>query len=145
MVFCACSNDDTSQKCYVTEVTMTVNGEHQSFQALGRGIDLRSWGYELGIWLDRRSFTPLREQSISIKLPYKRLGKNIIQSFVYNQYVDNVPFIGDFLLGDFESQVFSNNSKCFYATFSGKFSDGNQEIEITNGVLKYTYEESFDN
>lgn len=140
----SCSNDDNEQVCLETNVTMNVNGESQSFQAIGRGIDLRENGYQLHLNLDRRSNDPFREQGIAIILPYKKKGKNIIEQFIYHQYINGISFDGDFLDGEFESNVITNTSKCFYATFSGVLNDGNQEVIITNGSLSYEYEESFD-
>lgn len=140
----SCSNDDDHQPCYATDVTMTINGEVQSFQAYGRGIDIREDGYELQLYFYRGSSNPFSEQNLTVKLPYKKRGKNIFEAFLYSQYIDNTPFEGDFLDGELQSQVITNTSNCFYATFSGTLSDGNQEIVITNGELKYEYEESFD-
>lgn len=141
----SCSNDDDNeQDCMETNVTMNVNGESQSFQAIGRGIDLRENGYELSLNLDRRSNDPFREQGITIILPYKKNGENIIEQFIYHQYIDGISFDGDFLNGEFESNVITNTSKCFSATFSGVLNDGNQEVIITNGNLSYEYEEPFD-
>ncbi|MFV0571059.1 MAG: hypothetical protein ACK5M1_01335 [Xanthomarina gelatinilytica] len=141
----SCSNDDDNeQQCMETNVTMTVNGESQTFQAIGRGIDLRQNGYELHLNLDRRNTDPFREQGIVIILPYKKTGENIIEQFIYHQYIDNTPFNGDFLDGEFQSNVITNTNKCFYATFSGILNNGNQEVIITEGKLSYEYEKPFD-
>lgn len=141
----SCANDDKNEQiCLETNVTMTVNGESQSFQAIGRGIDLRENGYELQLNLDRRSNDPLREQGIAIILPYKKTGKNIIKQFIYHQYIDRISFDGDFKTGEFESNVITNTNKCFYATFSGTLNDGNQKVIITEGKLSYQYETPFD-
>jgi len=144
MGFFSCSNNDDGTNCPETHVTMTINGESQSFEAMGRGIDLRQNRYELHLNLDRRSNDPSREQGISIILPYKKTGANVIEQFIYHQYIDNVPFDGDFLDGEFQSNVMINTHECFYATFSGKLHDGNQEVTITKGELRYTYEEPFE-
>ena len=140
----SCSNDDDHQPCYATDVTMTINGELQSFQAKGRGIDIREDGYELHLNFYRGSNNPFSQQNLTVKLPYKARGENIFEAFLYSQYIDNTPFEGDFLDGELQSQVITNTSNCFYATFSGVLTDGNQEIVITNGELKYEYEDSFD-
>jgi hypothetical protein len=139
----ACSEEE-EQTCRVTNVTMTVNGEVQTFQAIGRGISLRQSGYELQLNFYRGSSSPFREQSIAMKLPYKKTGNNIIEQFIYNQYIDNVAFSGDFVEGELQSKVITNTSKCFYATFSGQLNDGNQVVVITDGSISYEYEESFD-
>ncbi len=140
----SCSKDDEPTVCLPTAVNLTINGEKQSFQAIGRGIDLRQNGYELHLNLGRYSLEPYREQTIYIQLPYKKTGKNSIEVFQYHQYINQISFSGDFLNGDFESNVITNTSTCFYATFSGTLSDGNQQIVITEGSLSYKYEESFD-
>jgi hypothetical protein len=140
----SCSNDDDNQPCYATDVTMTINGEFQSFQAYGRGIDIREGGYELQLNFYRGSNNPFSEQNLTVKLPYKARGENIFEGFLYSQYTNDTPFEGDFLDGELQSQVITNTSTCFYATFSGTLSDGNQEIVITDGELKYEYEDSFD-
>ena len=143
----SCSDDDEKkpEPCLATNVTMVVNGELQSFQAQGRGIDAMQDGYRLSINLDRRSNDPYREQTIYIILPYKKTGQNIIQEFHYRQYINGVAFEGDFLDGTFECNIITNRNTCFYATFSGKLNDGNQEIIITGGKLSYQYETPFDN
>ncbi|KAF2515216.1 BTB/POZ domain-containing protein [Flavobacterium foetidum] len=148
LVTVSCNRDDENQaedlNCKPTSISMVVNGTPQTFQALGYGIDLRSKGYELHLNGDRRSNDPLREQGIAVILPYKKTGKNIIQQFHYHQYIDKVSFDGDFLKGEFTSDVIINRNSCFYATFSGKLSDGKQEIIITDGIISYQYDKAFD-
>jgi hypothetical protein len=138
----SCSNDD-EQVCMVTNITMTINGETQSFQAYGRGISLRQNGYELELNLSRRVGT-FSEQDVLLVLPYKKTGNNVIEHFFYSHNINNTTFEGDFMDGEFQSKVLTNTSNCFYATFSGKLNDNNQEIIITDGILSYEYEESFD-
>ena len=123
---------------------MIINGEFQTFFAFGRGIDLRDDGYELQLNLDRGIAEPYSEQGIAVILPYKKTGENIIEQFIYHQYRDGVLFDGDFLNGEFQSNVITNTNKCFYATFSGKLSNGTQEIIITDGKLSFTYNQPFD-
>lgn len=137
----SCSKDDATPACKPTNVTMKVNGELQSFQATGRGYDFGT----LSIVLDRRSANsnPFWEQGVSIELPYKKTGDNLIAHFYYHQYFNRVGFDGDFADGTFTSKVLVNTNTCFYAEFSGKLSDGNQEVIITEGKLSYTYEEPF--
>ena len=142
--FYSCSDDDKEIVCSQTNVTITINDEVKNFQAIGRGIDLRANGYELQINLYRSESDPFIEESISIKLPYKRTGENIIEQFQYNQYMNGVFFSGDFLNGEFQSNVISNTNKCFSATFSGVLSDDNQEVIITDGQITYQYDEPFD-
>ncbi len=144
IVFTACSDDDKGPVCLETNITMKINGESQSFEASGYGIILTQNGYILDIHSGRYSNTPYSEQSFSILLPYKKTGVNVIEQFIYHQYMDNISFDGDFMNGEFESNVITNNKSCFYATFSGKLNDGNQEVIITEGKLSYKYENPFD-
>ena len=143
----SCNKDDGDAplNCKPTNISMVVNGKPQTFQAIGYGIDLWPQGYVLHLNADRRSNDPLREQGIAIVLPYKKTGKNVIDKFLYHQYIDNVSFYGDFTDGVFQCDVKINRNSCFYATFSGKLSDGNQEITITDGIISYQYEDPFDN
>ncbi|AFL79598.1 hypothetical protein Aeqsu_0066 [Aequorivita sublithincola DSM 14238] len=147
VLFSSCSEDDSKNDeiaiCQETVVTMIVNGETQTFYAYGRGIGIRSDGYELIINVGRNVQNPLGEQDIAIYLPYKATGKNIIEQFIYSQYKDNIIFRGDFLDGELQSNVLVNTKSCFRMTFSGKLSDGNQEIVITEGKISYMYDESF--
>ena len=131
--------------CQPTNISMVVNGKPQTFQALGYGIDLRSEGYVLHLNGDRRSSDPLREQGIAIILPYKKTGENVIEKFIYHQYIDNIAFDGDFTDEEFKCNVMINRNSCFFATFSGKLNNGNQEVIITDGIISYQYNEPFDN
>ena len=148
--FLSCSHDKNDNEvvisCIPTNVSMVVNGEQQNFQAVGRGINLHQDGYALDINIDRRSLESTNEQGAYIKLPYKLTGSNLIQNFIYHQYINNVSFDGDFVVeGDFQSEVLINRETCFFATFSGTLNNGNQEIVITKGVISYTYEVPFSN
>lgn len=140
----SCNKDENEPDCHATNVSMLVNGELQTFQAQGRGIDLTNNGYILSLNLDRRdNDVQLREQTFYIQLPYKKTGKNIIQKCLYHQYINGIPLDGDLVNSDFKSEVIMNRSTCFYATFSGKLNDGNQEVIITDGVVSYQYETPF--
>ncbi len=144
----SCNKDDDNKEvildCQPTKITMVVNGETQTFQALGYGIDLTSEGYVLHLNGDRRSNDPFREQGIAIILPYKKTGQNVIKNFFYHQYINNASFDGDFTEGEFQCNVKINRKSCFLATFSGKLNDGKQEVIITDGVISYQYEDAFD-
>ena len=142
----SCSSDDNEveEVCMETNVTMTIDGEIQNFQAVGRGISLRSNGYELSINLDRRSNNPFREQGVAIILPYKKTGENIIEKFIYHQYIENIAFDGDFIDGTLYSSVITNTNKCIHITFHGSLVVDNQEVIIENGDLSYKYEDPFD-
>ena len=141
----SCDKDDKVPDCIATNVSMIVNGELQTFQALGRGIDLTNDGYVLSLNLDRRNNEILlREQTFYIQLPYKKTGKNIIKNCDYHQYVNGISLDGDLVNSDFQSDVIINRNTCFYATFSAKLKDGNKEVIITDGKISYTYENPFE-
>ena len=139
------SENKDDMNCQPTSVSMVVNGQPQTLQAIGYGIDLTSKGYVLHLNIDKRSNDPLREQGVAIILPYKKTGKNVIEKFLYHQYINNVSFDGNFIDGEFECNVKINRKSCFFATFSGKLNDGKQEVIITDGIISYQYSDPFDN
>lgn len=145
--FTSCSEDDVKNDeyagCLETEVRMIVDGEQQIFYTSGRGIDSRTDGYELQISIARDQQDPFAEQNIGIYLPYKATGENIVERFTYFEYKNNTLFSGDFVSGALESNVLTNTKYCFVMTFSGKLSDGNREVIITNGKISYMYEQAF--
>lgn len=144
LTFFSCSKDDDVQKCMETNVVMTINGDEQSFQALGRGISLRPEGYELSLSFYRSTDNPLKEQNIVLILPYKKTGKNIIQHIYYSEYMNGEFFEGDFVNDELQMNVIKNTALCFYATFSGVLMKEGEEIVIENGIISYLYEDSFD-
>lgn len=143
IILTGCSDKQTGV-CPEINVTMKVNGELQSFEVLGYGIDLTPNGHMLHLNLHRGSQDPFREQGIAIFLPYKKTGTNVIEQFIYHQYIDDMAFDGDFTDGEFESRVITNTNTCFYATFSGKLHDGTRQVVITEGTLSYTYVNPFE-
>lgn len=149
LLFSCHSDDDThdTPDCYPTFVSMKINGQSQTFLAVGYGISMNAGGgYTLGLNLDQsESVGSSNHRAISIRLPYKLTGVNAIQHFEYISYWNDVAFHGDFTDGVFTSNVIINKNTCFLATFSGTLSDGNQQITITDGVLSYLYPDPFDN
>lgn len=140
----SCSDDDNEQPCQETNVVMTNDGEVQNFEAVGRGISLRQNGYELTLKFRRSDENPFFEQHINLTLPYKKTGKNIVEHFNYREYADGILFERDLMLENIEINVIKNTDLCFYATFSGTIlKDGELNI-IEDGILSYSYEESFD-
>ncbi|RZK04901.1 MAG: hypothetical protein EOO46_16245 [Flavobacterium sp.] len=142
-ILSSCSDDDAPEiPCSPTKLTMKVNGEASEQVAGGRGIDWH-WTRKIHI-LHLNFYTDIHTQglsSLSISLPFKKTGKNIIEQFGFNEIVDG-EFVFRNLIGeDFETEVIINRSTCFYATFSGKFVLNGQEIEITDGIVSYEYEE----
>ena len=143
--FISCSNDDSDQEvCLENKAVMKINGENQTFDVDGYGINARENGHVLILNLARRGNNPFREQFIIIRLPFKMTGENIIEQFAYSQNIDNTLFNGNYVNDEFESRVITNTDNCFYATFSGKISDGNQEITITDGLISHEYGTPFD-
>ncbi len=145
-ILISCDKEVKEPDCITTNVSMLINGELKTFQAQGRGIELTNNGYILSLNLDGGSNDPIyREQSFYIQLPYKKTGKNIIKSCNYHQYINSISLDGDLVNSDFQSEVIINQNTCFYATFSAKLKDGNQEVIITDGKISYTYENPFKN
>jgi hypothetical protein len=152
ILFISCSNDEKSKKndedtqnCKEINISMVVNGEKQTYYVNQSGISLNSdGGYTLEIKMDRQENSDLRgKQGIDIILPYKKIGVNVIKNFIYHHYTDNFRIDGDFVTGEFQSVVVTNKNTCFYATFSGKLKNGNQEVIVTDGSISYQYYPSF--
>lgn len=142
----SCSNDDSDQQvCLENTANLKINGENQAFNVEGYGINSRENGHVLMLNLARRTNNPYIEQFINIRLPFKMTGNNIIEQFAYRQKsIDSVLFNGNYVNDEFESRVITNTDNCFYATFSGKISDGIQEIIITDGIISQEYGTPFD-
>jgi hypothetical protein len=140
----SCSDNEISNKCEQTNITILIDGELLTFEAISRGILLTSNGYKLTVGFNRRVESPLVEQNILITLPYKKTGKNIIKNFFYSQYKNSVYFEGDFINGELQSNVTKNSKSCFSTTFNGKLNNGTQDIVIESVKVSYQYQEPFD-
>ena len=84
----SCSNDDDdSQSCPQTEIaSMEINDESKQFDINGWGIDLDNdgTGHTLSLWLMTGVLQPQQDTyAITIKLPYKQTGNNIIEEINY--------------------------------------------------------------
>ena len=77
-------------------------------------------------------------------MPYKKTGHNVIDELLFIQYKDGNYIEGDLVNNDFHSDVMINRSTCFYATFSGKIDNDEEQIVITDGKLSWEYDEPFD-
>ncbi|MGV3696862.1 hypothetical protein [Flavobacterium sp.] len=144
IISCSSSNDDNPEDA-VTSITMKIDGVPHTFQALGRGIDLMEDGsYKLHLNFGKYVTSPYQEQSIVIIMKYKKKGKNVIPEFIYHRYVDGVSFDGNFVEGDFESNVSVNSNKRFKATASGSLTLGGQTVTISELKINYVYEDPFD-
>lgn len=147
LILNACSDDDI-QTCPQAEIaSMQINGELKQFDISGWGINLDNdgSGHTLSLMLFTGVFQPQQDSySVTIKLPYKKTGENIVEEFNYFRVQDGTSAEGDFVQGEFESKVLVNTNSCFSASFSGSaIIDGN-EIIIQEGVVEHVYAEPFD-
>lgn len=142
-----CSDDDkikdVEQTCYPTHIEMKVNGEFIEMNATARGITLTENGYVLELNFGHYKSDPTKEAAIYIKLPYQKLGENLLTDFSFHYYFGDEYFLGNITHGKVNSEVISNTNKCFYMTFSTTLVNGTKTYEITDGIIKYTYEEPF--
>ena len=148
LILSSCSNENEAQTCPQTEnISMKINGEVKQFEISGWGIDINNNG--LGHTLTLQIFTgvlyPQQDSyDITLKLPYKRTGTDIIEEFNYFRVQNGSSAEGNFVLGEFDSRVTVNKNTCFSATFSGRaIIDGN-EIIITEGIINHVYSDPFD-
>lgn len=144
-----CSNDDDSQICPQTKIaSMEINEELKQFDTNGWGIDLDNdgTGHSLSLWLTAGVLQPQQDTyAITIKLPYKQTGTNIIESFSYFRVEGGTSNEIDFVAqGALESNVMVNTNSCFSATFSGSVFFNENEVVIENGVVEHIYDEPFD-
>ncbi|MDT0689159.1 hypothetical protein RM549_05145 [Salegentibacter sp. F188] len=147
LILNSCSEDD-AQPCPQTEViSMQINGQVKQFHIDGNGIDLDrdGSGHTLSLWLSTGVFQPQQDSyAITIKLPYKKTGTNIIEKFNYFRVQNGSSAESDFVEGELQSEVIINTNSCFSATFSGRtIVDGN-EIVITEGTITHIYNEPFE-
>ena len=146
IVLNSCSKDDSPSCPKIEKISMKINGEYKQFFYSGRGIDLNSngQGYTLFIsFYSGTSSSPENSYQITIKLPYKKTGKNTIAEFDYFR-VENLNYYqGDVAEQQLVSKVTVNKNTCFSATFSGSaILDGN-EVNITEGVVDVIYDDPF--
>lgn len=147
-LFFSCSDDDKNnapvQTCYPTHIEMKVNGEFIEMDAMGRGIMLTQNGYVLDLNFGHYKSDPTKEVTIYIELPYQKTGKNLLTDFNFRYYFGDEYFTADINQGDVISEVISNTNKCFYMIFTATLTKNNKTYQITDGIVKYTYEEPFD-
>ncbi len=143
----SCSNDDEPSCPQTENISMKINGEIKQFEVNGWGIDLDNdnSGHTLTLWLETGVFNPQQDSfAITLKLPYKKTGNNIIEEFNYFSAQNATTHQGNFVQGELQSTVTVNKSTCFSATFSGRaIIDGN-EIIITEGIINHVYDDPFD-
>ena len=147
-IFNSCSKDDEESKCpEIENISMKINGELKQFQIIGWGIDLNNdgSGHTLSLQIFTGVFNPQQNSyDITLKLPYKKTGSNIIEEFNYFRVQNGTSSTVNFVSGEFQSKVTVNKNTCFSGTFSGHaIIDGN-EIVITEGILNHVYADPFD-
>ncbi len=143
------SDDDNSNPCPQSEIiSMKINGELKQFEVNGWGIDLDNdgSGHTLSLWLFTGVLQPQQDSyAITLKLPYKNTGTNIIEEFIYFRVQNGTSAESDFVIeGELESNVVVNTNSCFSATFSGSAIVNGNEIVITDGIVEHIYDEPFD-
>lgn len=148
LILNSCSEDHEADPCPKAEIiSMKINGELKQFVVNGRGIDLDSdgSGHTLTLWLFSGVLQPQQDSyAITLKLPYEKTGTNIIEEFRYFRVHNGNSAKGYFSDGEFQSEILSNTSSCFSATFSGRTMVDGNEIVITEGVIDHVYDEPFD-
>ncbi|HAT75264.1 MAG TPA: hypothetical protein DCS19_00055, partial [Flavobacterium sp.] len=119
----------------------------KQFQISGWGLDLDNdnSGHTLTLQIFSGILNPQQDSyAITLKLPYKKTGTNIIEEFNYFRVQNTSSFEGNFVPGELQSKVKVNRNTCFSATFSGRaIIDGN-EIIITEGIINHVYSNPFD-
>lgn len=149
LIFNSCSNDDDSPTCTENEIaSIEINNDLKQFQVYGWGIDLDNdgTGHTLGLWLMTGVLQPQQDTyAITIKLPYKQTGRNIIEEFIYFRVQNGTSSEIDVVArGTFESNVTVNTNSCYSATFSGSVILNGNEITIENGIVEHIYDDPFD-
>ena len=143
----SCSNDSDEQNCPENEIaTMKINGEEKQFVVSGWGINLDNdgTGHTLDIQLTVGVFSPQQDSySITLKMPYKKVGNNIIEEINYLRVEGTTAIEGDFLQSELQSKVTVNKNTCISATFSGTAILEGNEVTISDGNLQHIYAEPF--
>ena len=117
------------------------------FQIFGRGIDLDSdgSGHTLSLYMSYGVYSPQQNtHAITLKLPYKKTGSDIVEEFNYLRVQNASSAEGDFVQSELLSNVTVNKNTCFSATFSGSAIIGGDDVIITEGVINHVYSDPFD-
>jgi len=146
-----CSNQDENESCPTEIAVMEIDGITRNFNILGvsLGTGIFGRGTEIQLNLDSRDEEVdfFRQQTIVLTFPFEETGDNLISEFLYSQNFrpDDFPEIsGDFLNGEFQSNIDRNSRFCLTASFSGRLSQGNDEVIIENGELVFILNDRFD-
>lgn len=143
----SCSKDTEPQACPQTEnISMKINGEEKEFEMQGWGIEINKdgTGHTLQLVIASGVFSPSQDSySISMLLPYKKTGENIIEKFKYLRVQNATSAGGDFVPGNLQSTVTVNSSTCISMSFSGSLTIDGDEIIISEGIISHTYPKAF--
>ncbi len=145
----SCSEDSDEQQCPQNEiVSMKINGEEMQFQVSSWGIDFDNdgTGYTLELQLTSGIFYPQQASySITLRLPYKKIGNNILKEINYLRVQDTISTEGNFIQAELQSKIYVNKNSCISATFSGCTTIDGNEIVISDGIIKHVYYSPFEN
>ncbi len=148
LLLTSCSKENDAQSCPESEIiSMKINGELKQFEISGWGIDINNdnSGHTLTLQIFDGVIYPQQDSyDITLKLPYKKTGTNIIKEFNYFRVQNQSSAEGNFVLEEFNSKVTVNKNTCFRATFSGRATIDGNEIIITEGIIDHVYSDPFD-
>ncbi|WP_121667356.1 hypothetical protein [Mesonia aquimarina] len=146
LIIFGCSKDDEDNKYNCENIEsigdINLNDENYTLETTGRGIDLREDGYEVSLFYSY--YSESNSINISIKFPYKKTGKNVIEKihFSYTQRSDNPEYYTiDLTPENFKSEVFGNTDYCFEGEFSTDIQIGGKNFVFDKAILSYKYEE----
>lgn len=145
----SCSKDAESEapSCPQTEnISMRINGEEKQFEIQGWGISLDNdgTGHTLELLIVSGVYYPSQDSyAISIELPYKKTGDNLIEEFNYFRVKDTTSARGDFDPGNLQSSVNINSNTCISLSFSGTAIIDGKKIIISEGVIEHVYRDAF--
>lgn len=145
----SCSEEeDDAPPCSQNEnISMKINGEEMQFLIQGWGIDLDrdGTGHTLFLMVVTGEFYPQQDSySITLILPYKQTGENIIEAIRYFRVQNGTSAEGVFVPGELQSKVTVNTKSCFSATFSGSAVIDGNEIIISEGIIDHVYADPFE-
>lgn len=145
----SCSKNDEALPCPQTEnISIKINGEEMQFQIMGWGIDLDrdGSGHTLSLMVVNGVFSPAQDSySITLKLPYKTTGENIIEELRYFRVQNASSVEGVLAPANLQSRVNVNTNTCISLSFSGSAVIDGIEIVISNGIINHVYADPFDN
>ncbi|MGQ2983395.1 hypothetical protein [Flavobacterium sp.] len=137
----SCSEDDGGTlSCRTAEVSMKINGELHTYINSGYGIDM-IWGtngHELTLWFDRDG---MPNENMILTMRYKKTGHNVIDALSFDHFDENHTGEYNLINENIDTHVKINRHTCFYATFSGTFMAGGEEMTVTDGIISVVYDD----